>query len=667
MKKIKNRLLCVCAIVSVMILTYVLPLFGVQTAPVYVSAVSTDYPVQLMNIVSAENDGIVLSETGTADSSPLAAAELGGSLSCSWRFDYVGTDQNGAFFKICSAESGRLITPDNYSVQNGSNVIVYGSESEKCQHWYVIPVNKDRLGNGFNYKIVNYNDTSLALTRTAAGISLTGYTGDISQHWLLNCDGLQGFAGFCYNDNTGKAKASDIGGLFGKTVEASSFDELKTYATSDEPLTIVITKNISVSNLDLNGQRYMCKAGRIYVHNNKTIIGSYGAHKTFNVQFCTASNSGTGNNIIIKNLEMGHDAESNHNDSIVCYFGSGQNIWVDHVTFTGHSNHGKAPKTGQVDEDKFLACCYDADYCTVSDCSFGEHKYGLILGYPDDNASNKQKYGGFPRMSLISNNFNGCETRGPGLMRWGFFHSLNNYVNKFSMAYTVISDCDIYAENCVYENGGNVICDWDKVSLVGHYTETGSSFNGCKRTKQGGDSNSTATGTSWKPGSNYRYKALAANQVKAYCQSYSAAQSQSGNMMYNRYSQKGIPSAGFTKQPDAPFAQPVTEAPVTTVVTTEETTTVTTTEETTTVTTTEATTTVTTTEAVTTTVTEPVIVKGDVNDDGAVTNLDLIILQKEILAIYDDGYTFNSALADLNEDGKISIIDFILLKSILAR
>ena len=269
-------------------------------------------------------------------------------------------------------------------------------------------------------------------------------------------------------------------------------------------------------------------------------------------------------------------------------------------------------------------------------------------------------------MSLISNNFNGCETRGPGLMRWGFFHSLNNYVNKFSMAYTVISDCDIYAENCVYENGGNVICDWDKVSLVGHYTETGSSFNGCKRTKQGGDSNSTATGTSWKPGSNYRYKALAANQVKAYCQSYSAAQSQAGNMMYNRYSQKGIPSAGFTQQPQAPFAQPVTEAPVTTLVTTEETTTVTTTEETTTVTTTEATTTVTTTEAVTT-VTEPVVVKGDVNDDGSVNNTDLIILQKEILAITDDGYNFNAVLADLNEDGKINIIDYILLKSMLAR
>ncbi|MBR6835934.1 MAG: dockerin type I repeat-containing protein, partial [Oscillospiraceae bacterium] len=141
---------------------------------------------------------------------------------------------------------------------------------------------------------------------------------------------------------------------------------------------------------------------------------------------------------------------------------------------------------------------------------------------------------------------------------------------------------------------------------------------------------------------------------------------QAGNMMYNRYSQKGIPSAGFTQQPQAPFAQPVTEAPVTTLVTTEETTTVTTTEETTTVTTTEATTTVTTTEAVTT-VTEPVVVKGDVNDDGSVNNTDLIILQKEILAITDDGYNFNAVLADLNEDGKINIIDYILLKSMLAR
>ena len=43
------------------------------------------------------------------------------------------------------------------------------------------------------------------------------------------------------------------------------------------------------------------------------------------------------------------------------------------------------------------------------------------------------------------------------------------------------------------------------------------------------------------------------------------------------------------------------------------------------------------------------------------------LLQKELLAAADDGYSFNAVLADLNEDGKINIIDFILLKSMLAR
>ena len=534
-----------------MIISCLAPLFSNTGSITKLYAISADYPMQLMNIATKDNSG-VLAETGTDDNSALTVKTLGNDLSPSWRFDYVGTDSKGAFFKITNAQSGRIITPQNYNVSSGSKVVVFGSESEKCQHWYVVPVKEDRLGNGLYYKITNYNDTSLALTQGTNGVTLESYKEAAGQLWLLNCDGLQGFAGYCENDNTGNIKAGDIGGLFGKVVEADNFSDLKKYATADEPYTIVVTKNISVNDLNMNGQRYMCSAGRIYVHNNKTIIGSYGAHTLFNVQFCTSSNNGKGNNIIIKNFDMQHSADSNHNDSIVCYFGSGENIWVDHVTFTGHSNYGYSPKTNQVDEDKFIACCYDADYCTVSDSSFGGHKYGLILGYPDDNAANKSKYGGFPRMSLISNRFNDCNTRGPGLMRWGYFHSLNNYVNKFNMAYTVISECNIFAENCVYENGGNVICDWDKVSYVGHYSESGSVFSNCKRTKQGGDSNSTATACSWRPSGNYRYTALSANQVKNYCSSYSSAQSSAGNMMYLRYGQKGVPSAGFTQAPSAP-------------------------------------------------------------------------------------------------------------------
>ncbi|MDE5620109.1 MAG: RICIN domain-containing protein, partial [Ruminococcus sp.] len=493
------------------------PLFSYGTVPLSASAISTDYPVQLMNIAVKDNSE-VLAENGTADGSSLSVRAIGGDLSASWRFDRVNEDSKGTFFKICNAESGRLLTPENYTVKAGTNVIVYGSESHQSQHWYAVPVKSDRLGNNLYYKIVNYSDTSLALTHGNSGMTLETYTGADSQLWLFNADGLQGFAGYCSDDNTGSIKAGNIGGLFGETVEVSTFSDLKKYAESDTPYTIVVTKNITVTELNMNGTRYMCTAGRIYVHDNKTIIGSYNAHTLFNVQFCTSTSKGVGNNVIIRNFEMQHDAESNNNDSIVCYFGSGKNLWVDHVTFTGHENYGYAPETQLVDEDKFLACCYDADYCTVSDCSFGKHKYGLILGYPSDDEKSKNNYDGVPHMTLISNKFDGCETRGPGLIRWGYFHSFNNYVNNFSMAYTVHSGCDIYAENCYYENGGNVICDWNSITYAGAYAEDGSKFSKCNRTVHGeGTANnpSYSIAGTWRPFSNYSYTKLTADEAKS--------------------------------------------------------------------------------------------------------------------------------------------------------
>lgn len=547
-----------------------LPLFSYSNASFSAFAISTDYPVQLMNIADKNNSN-VLSENGTADGSTLSLKALGNDLSPSWRFDRVNQDSNGTFFKICSAESGRLLTPANYNVKAGTSVIMYGSESHQSQHWYIIPVKNDHLGNNLLYKIVNYSDTSLALTQGKAGVTLEKYTGADSQLWLLNSDGLQGFAGYCNDDGTGNVKAGNIGGIFGETIEVSTFDELKKYAESDTPYTIVVTSNIKVTDLNMNGTRYMCSAGRIYVRNNKTIIGSYNAHTLFNVQFCTATQKGIGNNVIIKNFEMQHDAESNNNDSIVCYFGSGENLWVDHVTFTGHKNHGYAPKTGQVDEDKFLACCYDADYCTVSDCSFGEHKYGLILGYPSDDENSKKNYDGFPRMTLLSNNFNGCETRGPGLMRWGYFHSFNNYVNNFSMAYTVHSGSDIYAENCYYENGGNVICDWNSITYEGAYAESGSKFSNCSRTVQGegtASNPSYSMASKWRPFSNYDYKKLTADEAKTYCTSYSGCQSSNGKVKYIRFSKDGVPSAGFTSMPSGEMTTTTTTKQTTTTTTT---------------------------------------------------------------------------------------------------
>ncbi len=548
----------------VMLLSLIVPLFAFGNTQLTASAISADYPAQLMNIAAKDNSG-VLTENGTADNSSLSVKPLGNDLSPSWRFDRVGADSKGTFFKLVNAQSGRMLTPSGYIVKDGTDVIMYGAESTQSQHWYIVPVKNDSHGNGLYYKIVNYSDTSLALTQGKSGMILANYTGADNQLWLLNCDGLQGFAGYCFDDNTGNIKAGDIGGLFGEVVEAGDFATLKKYAESDTPYTIVVTKNISVTELNLNGERYMCSAGRIYVRNNKTIIGSYGNHSLYNVQFCTNSGKGVGDNIIIRNFESSHDAESNNNDSIQFYFGSGHNIWVDHITFKGHDNYGYSPKTGKVDEDKFLACCYDADYCTISDCSFGGHKYGLILGYPDSSASNFDKYDSYPRMTLAGNKFNDTNTRAPGLMRWGYFHSFNNYVNKFSMAYTVQANCRIFAENCYYSNGGNVICDWNLSDgeMAGSFAESGSKSSNCQRTVRGeGTANnpSYAKDCTWRPKSNYTYTALTADNAKSYCDTYSGCQTDSGNIMYIRFAKKGVPSAGFNTAPDSPIVSPAPTA-----------------------------------------------------------------------------------------------------------
>lgn len=534
----------------ILLMAWLLPLFQWNGTVLSAAAISTDYPAQLMHLAS-KGSTKVLTANGTSDGAALSLQTLGSDLSASWRFDRVGSDGNGTFFKLVNAQSGRLLTPRNYNVSDKTDVILYGSESAQSQHWYVVPVKQDHLGNDLYYKIVNYSDTSLALTQGTSGMTLAKYSGTDNQLWLLNADGLQGFAGYCFDDNTGNIKAGDIGGLFGEIVEVSTFADLKKYATADIPYTIVVTANIRVTALqkDSSGRNY-CPDGRIYVHSNKTIIGSYAAHTMYNVQFCTSSNNGTGNNLILKNFELQHDAESNGNDSIVVYLGSGQNIWVDHCTFAGHSDYNTA-STGLPDWDKFLACCYDADYTTVSDCSFGLHEYGVILGYPADDDSSYKTYNNYPRMSIISNRFEKTLTRGPGLMRYGYFHSLNNYVKTFSMAYTVHTASKIFAENCYYEDGGNVICDWNTVTYPGSYAETGSKSVNCKRTTIEG----YAQDCIWRPTSNYKTISRTADEAKVYCENYSGCQNDRNHMMYLRYAVAGVPSASYTESPSAPLAE----------------------------------------------------------------------------------------------------------------
>ena len=118
-------------LLSLILLTaWILPLFSPGNVALPAAAISTDYSPQLMTVASKDNAG-VLTENGTTDGSSLSMKALGDDLSPSWRFDRVGADSNGTFFKLVNAQSGRLLTPKGYQVTAGTDVIIYGSESAK--------------------------------------------------------------------------------------------------------------------------------------------------------------------------------------------------------------------------------------------------------------------------------------------------------------------------------------------------------------------------------------------------------------------------------------------------------------------------------------------------------------------------------------------------------
>ena len=118
--------------------------------------------------------------------------------------------------------------------------------------------------------------------------------------------------------------------------------------------------------------------------------------------------------MIFQNLTFNHSANINANDDIQMYITSGSNYWIDHVTFSGHSYSSSGS-----DLDKLLYIGDRADYITISNSKFANHKYGIILGHPNDGNSS---YNGVPHVTMSNNYFENLYVRGPGLMRYGFFH-----------------------------------------------------------------------------------------------------------------------------------------------------------------------------------------------------------------------------------------------------
>jgi pectate lyase len=446
------------------------------------------YPDQLMQFVST-SDGKYLTASSTAANANIISSQTS-STSNKWKIVKKGSD----YYQIVNEASGYVLAPSGNNVSSGNKVVVTSNSGNTASYWKVVSVKTDCNSDALNYKVVNYNNTNLALTLSGTSYVLNTYSGSSTQCFRFNAYGAEGFAGYCKNMSN-KEKASITGGVLGDVVYVTSISELQNYASGSTPYTIVIKGNLSASSIT-----------KVTVGKNKTFVGSFSNHTLNNVHFRAISSSG---NVIFKNITFSHSGNLNANDDIQVYISNGNNFWLDHCTWTGHSSLTSS------DVDKHLYVGLKADYITVTGCKFMNHEYGLILGYPEDDGLGT--YSGYPQMTIANNYFTGVLTRAPGLMRYGYFHCYNNYVYDFNLGYTPYTGVNIYSEKNCFEKGshtGAVVDDHG----VGAFTDSGSILSYSITNLKTGPS-------SFRPINNYGYATRSASDAKTWCLNCCGSQS----------------------------------------------------------------------------------------------------------------------------------------------
>ncbi len=457
------------------------------------------YHQQRMQFVNMSSGNYLSAKNGVSGAA--VTDEKESSLRGQWVLHKAGNDS----YQIINVFSGNVLAPKGNTATSGTALVASGNSGGNAQSWKLTAAQRDANSNTLAYTIASAS-SGLAVTLKNGAYVLSANNKSANQQFLFNAYGAEGFVGYC-STNSGKV-ASITGGVFGDVVKASSVSQLQSYAAGSTPYTIVIDRNISASTLT-----------KVNVGQNKTFIGSYSQNVLNNVHFRCISNSG---NVIFKNITFNHDSSKNSNDDIQMYISTGNKFWVDHCTFTGHSSAGLNAV------DKFIYVGANnfsseppADFVSVTGCRFGVHTYGLILGYPDDDYP---KFTGYPRMTIANSFSDGTLHRAAGLMRYGYFHSYNNYVYDFGYAYTAYNRANVYSENNNFDRGshaGTVLDPGPAGARDRGFTDSGSVL-------PPGDtsvSRTTVPKTSWRPSTNYDYNVRAAAKVPAWCKSYAGAQS----------------------------------------------------------------------------------------------------------------------------------------------
>ena len=297
---------------------------------------------------------------------------------------------------ILNSATGMVLTND------GGTAVIAPDTDAASQRWKITGTQKDAEGYMLYYTVTADDGNVLTFDPDSNALLTQENTGDILQKFKLNLDGLQGYAANCVVD--GQEKAGTIGGLLGETVFVSTPDEMKTAMSREEPLTIVMTK-------DMEFHPY----GQVEIKSNKTLTSYYGATLK-DCQLRTAptdTNQAPYDNLVFRNLKL--LAKDSTNCMLFNIYSSRQ-IWIDHCAFV--SQLGRT-----VDEvGKFIWCnsAFDGayksratDFITLSYCSFYNRYWTTLFASVSYEVPSNEKIR--CRISLLYCFYDQCIRRCPQL------------------------------------------------------------------------------------------------------------------------------------------------------------------------------------------------------------------------------------------------------------
>lgn len=510
------------------------------------SAAASDfsYPVQQFRMGIADtNRNVNISEAEAG--APVTSDKLNGTDGENWYLNYI----SAGVYEIVSAGTGYVLTADS----SGYCTIAADTDAAN-QRWNITAVQQDFEGYDLYYKITSSADSSKALTFTpdTNSFSTESYSGATYQKFKLNLKGLEGFAANA--KVSGGEKAGTIGGLLGETVFVDTTEEMVAAMKRTDPLTIVLTANVSFADWSKEDQK---------IEDDKTILGSYSANIVYDTQwrnddFYGSEDKPPSNNIVIQNLHLRATKLTNNSGVILIYIYSGRNVWIDHNDFSATFAHDKDNEVG-----KFLWIntpvanwsdgCYNGispDYVTVSYNHFNNRYWTVAYGTQNTETTRD-------RTTLMFNKWEQCARRTPQIGN-GTGHIYNNY-HTFSgsgASSQIIAGAGskILSENNYFEGLSGLEIEG------GGGSDSPTRDNGSVTASSSSSSPSSLNKSfkyshSWNPGTeNYGYSMVSATDTKSFCNSYSGSVTKLSDMKF--ITDSDLASRVTTKY-DCPFLKDI--------------------------------------------------------------------------------------------------------------